>query len=193
MLELHMARGMDLSWLKEVYVSEERGFGCYRWERKKGVKSISVADKTKKKLFSTRTMPGGDALWLPYIPGEINYTTSQGKDVISGPFSGCIMAAYNKKDGGGRRVCHVSTFGDRKYDCKESWEQIKNECISHVSFRPHQCARDLSGRQLKKVGNALAFGIITSDNRCYGALVTQSSNGTFMGGLVVKMTPEVVP
>ena len=192
MLDLHMARGMDLSWLKEVYVSEERGFGCYRWERTKGVKSISVADKTKKKLFSSKTMPGGKALWLPYIPGEINYTTSRGMDVISGPFSGCIMAAYNKREGGGRRVCHVSTFGESKYDCKESWEEIKSGCTSYVSFRPHECARGLSRGQLKKVGNALVFGIITGDNRCYGVLVTQSLNG-FIGGLMVKMTPEVGP
>jgi hypothetical protein len=102
-----------------------------------------------KKLFSSKTMPGGKALWLPYIPGDNYYTTSRGMDIISGSFSGYIMAAYNKSEGG-HRICHVSTFGDNKYDCKKSWEVIRSGCFSYVSFRPYECATGLSKGQMKK-------------------------------------------
>ena len=73
MLELHMAQGMKLDWLKTVYDAEKRGFRGYRVEWMKGKKEISVADKIKKKLFGSKILSGGDALWLPYTPGAINY------------------------------------------------------------------------------------------------------------------------
>jgi hypothetical protein len=46
-------------------------------------------------------------VWLPYAIGQINYATPQGKDVLSGVFTGCWMMRYS--NGGVVRVAHVST------------------------------------------------------------------------------------
>jgi hypothetical protein len=35
--------------------------------------------------------------FLPFVANGTNYVESQGKDVISGKFTGCIMAAYVDK------------------------------------------------------------------------------------------------
>lgn len=137
MLEKYMGRGMNLDWLQEVYKPELKGFGSFRWELRKGIVKVSAS---RKGLFSTKTT---SAIWLPYVPGGINYSNSQGLDVISGPFSGCIMAAYTKR-GGERRICHVSTFGESKYDCKDLWDTIKKDCVSYVEFKPASFYQELS-------------------------------------------------
>ena len=188
MLELHMAQGMKLDWLKTVYDAEKRGFRGYRVEWMKGKKEISVADKIKKKLFGSKILSGGDALWLPYTPGAINYVNSGGKDVISGPFSGCIMAAYEKKKVGGRRVCHVATCGD-EMDCKTLWHDIKAECSSCVEFKPSDAFDKSFEKQLKKLNRALFFGIITSDNRCYTAIVNDIG-AEFIEHKLIQMHPS---
>ena len=46
-------------------------------------------------------------IWLPYAVNQINYATPQGRDVLSGVFTGCWMIRYNS--GGAIRVAHVST------------------------------------------------------------------------------------
>jgi hypothetical protein len=46
-------------------------------------------------------------IWLPYAVNQINYATSQGKDVLSGVFTGCWMIRYTNN--GSVRVAHVST------------------------------------------------------------------------------------
>lgn len=188
MLELHSAPGMDMAWLKDVY-GEKRHFPQYRVEWRRGIKPITVATKTRKKLLIfTKTTQGGDALWLPFTPSAINYTESGGKDVISGPFSGCLMAAYEKHGGGGRRVCHVSTSGDDK-DCKELWDSIKEDCSSYVEFKPSLVYDSLSKKQMKKIGAPLLFGLITGDNRCYSIIVNRTPTNGFMGSKVVSMQP----
>lgn len=74
--------------------------------------------------------------FLPYAQGAINYCESQGKDILSAYFSGCIMASYVRSGSG--RVCHVSTGGPN--DCKDKWEQIQGEnVVKNVSqFKPHE-------------------------------------------------------
>ena len=186
MLELHMAQGMDLTWLKNVS-GEKRSFPNYRVEWSRGIKEIIVEDKTKKILIFSKTTPGGDALWLPFTPGAINYTNSRGKDVISGPFSGCLMAAYEKKEGGGRRVCHVATTSDTM-DCKEKWNEIKADCSFYAEFKPSDVYANLSKKQLGKLGSTILFGLITADNRCFSALVT-STGLAYKGHKIVRMQP----
>ena len=186
MLERHMAQGMDLTWLKEVS-GEKRSFPNYRVEWSRGIKKIQVADKTKKILIFSKTIQGGNALWLPFTPGAINYAISGGRDVISGPFSGCLMAAYEKKEGGGRRVCHVSTTRD-EMDCKAKWNEIKENCSSYVEFKPSDVYNDLSKKQLRKIASTILFGLITADNRCFSALV-YSNCITYTGLRIIPMRP----
>lgn len=97
------------------------------------------------------------------------------------------MAAYEKKTGGGRRVCHVATSGD-KLDCKQLWSDIKATCTAYVEFKPSDVYDKLSKQQLRKLGSSILFGLITADNRCYSALV--NSTGTaFVGHKIVPMQP----
>ncbi len=65
---------------------------------------------------------------LPYVAGAINYTNMQGKETISGEFSGCIMSIYNFN--GSTRVCHVDTAKDSfgMQPSKDFWTQtVKND------------------------------------------------------------------
>lgn len=190
MLELHMAQGMNLDWLKTIYDSEKRGFNGYRVEWMKGKKEISITDKIKKKLFGSKILHGGTAIWLPYTPGAINYVNSCGKDVISGPFSGCIMAAYEKKKIGGRRVCHVATSGD-KMDCKTLWQEIKNECATCIEFKPMNAYKDSFKKQMKKFNKSIFFGLITSDNRCY-TIIVNDTGSEFISYKLIQMHPTVL-
>ena len=97
------------------------------------------------------------------------------------------MAAYEKRGGGGRRVCHVATSGDNM-DCKQLWSDIKADCSSYVEFKPSEVYGKLSKQQLRKLGSTILFGLITADNRCYSALVNSTGNG-FSGHKVVPMEP----
>lgn len=92
--------------------------------------------------------------YLPYAAGAINYCESQGVDVISAYFSGCLMARY--KRGGSWRVCHVSTGGVN--DCKGVWEAIKTDpTVSDVTeFNPFNTAISLK-----------TLGLITNNGRRY--------------------------
>ncbi len=185
MLELHTAKGLRLGWLETVFERERRGRYGLKTERSWGTQRITVADRTKRSLFRSRTVPGGDALWVPYVPGDVNYGMSRGMDVISGPFSGCIMAAYDS--GRGRRVCHVSTAeGDPKLDAKGIWESIKEQCVPFAEFKPFDALDRLSKRKTKSLGNALFFGFITNDNRCY-TLVVDRTNRVITAKATIRM------
>ena len=61
---------------------------------------------------------------LPYVAGAISYTQMQGRETISGEFTGCIMAIYN--DGGTTRVGHVDTAKPSVGDApsKTRWTQM---------------------------------------------------------------------
>jgi len=187
MLELHVSQGTKLTWLQDVFKPEERTLIGYQVEWSRNTKRLSVADRTKKVFFKSKTIPGGEALWLPYTPGAINYVQSRGLGVISGPFSGCVMAAYNT--GGGRRVCHVSTEADgHRNDCKPLWARIKQTCTSCVEFKPHEVFRKFSTKKLRSFGNVAIFGIITGDDRCY-SLIVDRTLGVITAKKIVKMQP----
>lgn len=73
--------------------------------------------------------------WLPWVNGKINYANLEGKDVLSGMFTGCWMALY--KEDGNFRVCHIATTTDAT-DCKATWR--KHKTLPNVSsvkeFKP---------------------------------------------------------
>ena len=188
MLERHAQKGMRLNWLEDVYKGEERTWYAIKVEWSRNIKNISVEARTKKVFFRSKTIVGGDALWLPFTPGAINYAISTGRDVISGPFSGCIMAAYNK--GGGRRVCHVSTEAseDHRNDCKALWRNVKDASTACTEFKPFDAIDKFSSKTLRRFGHIVVFGIITGDNKCY-SLITDRTSDIITAKAIVKMEP----
>lgn len=59
--------------------------------------------------------------WLPWVAGKINYAHHEGKDVLSGMFTGCWMATYKEVS---LRVAHIATQTDAT-DCKAAWRAHK--------------------------------------------------------------------
>jgi len=116
MLEAKLGKGMAANWLP--------------------TKEAGTAGTGKELSQGSEEVLGGSGIYLPFAANGINYVESQGKDVISYNFTGCIMAAYTK--GGTRRVCHVST-GDGQ-DCKAEWDSIKGQSSDIVAFKPHLAA-----------------------------------------------------
>jgi hypothetical protein len=97
--------------------------------------------------------------WLPWVSGKINYGDLQGKDILSGMFTGCWMAVYTE---GNTRVCHIATQTDDG-DCKAAWRAHKaRKGISNVKeFRP-----DL------ELPGALNLGLVTSTSELYKIQLT---------------------
>jgi len=63
---------------------------------------------------------------LPYVAGAISYAVMQGRQTISGPFTGCTMAVYNNQ--GTTRVCHVDTAAPSTGEApsKTRWDAMKD-------------------------------------------------------------------
>ena len=104
---------------------------------------------------------------LPFAANGINYTSSQGRDVLSGNFTGCLMASY--KVGGEVRVCHVSTGPGQ--DCLPAWAALKATAANIFEMRPSD--------QMNCGGAALAYcyGLITSKYEFYAITVVQGAGG----------------
>lgn len=99
--------------------------------------------------------------FLPYVPNHINYLVSATRvDVISFPFTGCIMASYELN--GLFFYCHVSTPS-----CNLHWAQYKfNQAINPIEFKPSDVLLTTP------VGNT-SYGLITSNNEKYSIVVEQ--------------------
>lgn len=69
---------------------------------------------------------------LPYEQGAINYADMQGRETISGEFTGCTMAIYTYN--GSTRVCHVDTAQDSHGTApsKATWETVKDDPACNV-------------------------------------------------------------
>ena len=66
---------------------------------------------------------------LPYRPGAINTCTPTGTEVLSGPFTGCIMALYSE-NGGALKCGHIDTSGDNGVKpSKARWETMANKNV----------------------------------------------------------------
>ena len=90
--------------------------------------------------------------YLPFAKNGINSVASQGEDVISYNFTGCIMAVFTHQ--GVRKVCHVSTGAGQ--DCKGEWDRVKGT-VNVFEFRPSDFI-DTGGGAF-----ACCYGLITSD------------------------------
>ena len=111
--------------------------------------------------------------YLPFAPNGINYVASAGEDVISGKFTGCIMAVFVHK--GERRVCHVST--GKGQDCKAKWQEIKAASANVVEFKPSDFI-DTGGRAL--VG---CYGLITADGKNYSITVVSNKGANVVASI----------
>jgi hypothetical protein len=107
------------------------------------------------------------ALFLPYMPNGINYTSTYGLDVISGPFSGCWMASYLR--GGYRCICHVATP-----ECNNTWNAIKALTQVTKEFKPADPFMNNPTLFTKKLagGSWYMMGVITAEDKCYSILLT---------------------
>ena len=92
--------------------------------------------------------------WLPWVGGKINFANLEGKDVLSGMFTGCWMAVYQQVN---QRVAHIATQTDAT-DCKASWRAHRAlPAVSEVQeFLPN---RDLAG--------TFNLGLVTSTSALY--------------------------
>jgi hypothetical protein len=116
-----------------------------------------------------KTIGSAPFLLLPWVGNGINYTESMGKDVLSGPFTGCIMAVYKRN--GSRRVCHVATP-----ECKDAWAKIKDETEVVKEFKPSDYLPDAIATQLK--GGLVILGHVTADDKCYAVFCERGKTGS---------------
>lgn len=131
-----------------------------------------------KKGVEEKKIGADSVLVLPWVGNGINYTDTTGKDVLSGPFTGCIMAIY--KRAGQRRVCHVATP-----ECKDAWAKIKGETEVVKEFKPSDHLPDGISKSLK--GGLVILGHVTADDKCYALFCDRAKTGTSMQ--VLKVVP----
>lgn len=144
MLEKKLQKGMTANWLPTA----EAGVAGTGTEMSAGCVDVD----------------GG--IYLPFAANGINYTESQGKDVISFNFTGCIMATYTTP-GGSRRVCHVSTGNGQ--DCLGEWARIKGASNQVLAFKPHLFADVAAIAQAQQ--GFYCYGLITATGDCYSIAV----------------------
>lgn len=112
---------------------------------------------------------GGVAFrYLPFAKNGINCVASQGLDVISYNFTGCLMGVFKHNDGV-VKVCHVSTGNGQ--DCKDEWQQVKAASTNVFEFRPSDFI-DANGQAFEG-----CYGLITNDLRTYSITVARSKTG----------------
>lgn len=101
--------------------------------------------------------------WLPWVSGKINYGDLEGKDMLSGMFTGCWMVVYKE---GNYRVGHVATQSDAG-DCKATWRAHKAlTTVSDVKeFRP-----DIG------LPGAMNLGLVTSTRELYKIQLATEKN-----------------
>lgn len=137
-----------------------------------GAHSVVSKDWVVHKFSASRGLGSTSckAIFLPYMKNGINHVDTQGLDVVSGPFSGCLMGLYY--GGGGRRVCHVATGSDG--DCHDLWTQMKGTLGVTVAqeFTPHAVTID---DVMSKIQGSFYFvGGITADGKLYTFFLTGS-------------------
>ena len=132
-----------------------------------------------KKGIEEKKLGGDTVLLLPWVGNGINYTDTSGKDVLSGPFTGCIMAVY-KRDGQ-RRVAHVATP-----ECNDAWNKVKGETQVVKEFKPSDHLPSGIEKSLK--GGLVILGHVTADEKCFALFCERDKTGTSMKVLrVVKV------
>ena len=117
----------------------------------------------------------GQHKYLPFVANGINNVSAQGQDVVSGPFSGCIMASYT--DNGLNKVCHVSTGTDYG-DCKPTWDRLKAGYTNVSEFKPSDYINNISYKY--------CYGMVTAQGEKYVILVNTKSFPHPGGGSLVS-------
>jgi hypothetical protein len=115
MLSNHLTIGTKILGLSALINSGRPGFdGCYR---------IVSIGSTKALEFFDRAPGSGECAVkiLPYRPGKVASQPIAGGDVISGEFTGCVMATYN--DGQALFAAHVDTNKDTSQ--RDAWNTQK--------------------------------------------------------------------
>ncbi len=142
-------------------------------EVSKGVETVSVSVTPSGGVASSVSV-----VLLPHCPGAVNYAAST-SEVLSGIFTGCIMASYHVT--GARRVAHVHTGNDGGPDCKAYFRDLFQQAnYNQVGcFKPYDGARDgdayapeIMASGSKQPG---VFGIITADNKLYSIYCRKES------------------
>lgn len=155
MLEKYLQKGMAANWLPTKQLASGSGTGGEQSTQPEEVK-------------------GGEGIYLPFVANGINYVESQGKDVISFNFTGCLMATYVK--GGARRVAHISTGADQ--DCKAAWETIAAASSNVKVFKPDDFGDIATVAKTQQGWNC--YGLITANGDCYsivaGGMMNDSVN-----------------
>lgn len=108
------------------------------------------------------------AKYLPFIPNAISAVNSEGLDVISYNFTGCLMSVFSGLNGR-RLVCHVST-GEGQ-DCKDAWSQIRGASANVFEFRPSEYIETMGG------SFSGCYGLITTDYQALAITVVRSHDG----------------
>ena len=126
-------------------------------------------------------------IWLPFMPTKTNYTLSQGKDVLSGKFSGCYMISYTV--GGMRRVAHVATP-----EAKASW----NATVANVNyqmiagFQPMESVNVNGLNMLKDDLDVVFLGLITAIDTLYSVVLAKlDARGTRFRIMKVDLVPSL--
>jgi hypothetical protein len=125
-------------------------------------------------LTNQRVMDGiinGAHKFLPFVANGINWCATQGQDVISAHFSGCLMASYT--DNGVNKVAHISTGADFG-DCKGNWDVVKSNYTNVQEFRPSDF--------INGVVHDRCYGLITNDGAMYTILTLASQVARTGGG-----------
>ncbi len=122
--------------------------------------------------------------FVPYYPDNINYCTvdSVDRDVISCPFTGCLMAIWKKEVNGEDeiRVGHVATSSEKAHDCKELWEDEMRKSKCGYAFKPSQFILPLPP------------GV--RSYRCYGLFTFSDDRKKFTAfSILTESNPQGVP
>ena len=179
MLENFLIVGKSADWLPRTEGGVTAGAGT---QCSHGIKDAVFGHGSSMQSAGARESRQSEhkGLYLPFVPNGINYVDSQGLDVISFNFSGCIMAVYEFN--GSRRVCHVSTGVGQ--DCKLEWDRIKGLSQNARQFLPHE------GIELVPHYSG-CYGLITACGNAYSVIVSmnlKSGSSKYLVADVKKMS-----
>jgi len=124
--------------------------------------------------------------WVPYAPGGINYMASD-HDVLSGIFTGCVMASYSAAKQ--RRIAHVHTGDDAGagLDCKDLMKNLLATSYAPIfAFKPFDKHADGAVAEaicLKTTFGGFGcapFGLITASNTYHVIFTRKVSNSEYV-------------
>jgi hypothetical protein len=155
-----------------------------------GCLDVTVGDSSKDSFLSKKERltangvnadkSGRNFIWVPWMDGAVNYASQQGKDVMSGPFSGCYMIRY-KIGGGDWRVAHVHTPG-----AIDTWNTLASQNGFEIDcgFKPY-FRRDSEGNHDK------TYGVITNEGKCFRIWASEYQYGSVDPTIGLRKIKEI--